>query len=418
MISADIVIIGGGASGLTAAVTAKETSPQSRVIVLERLMRTGKKIIASGNGKCNLSSDELSPARYHGSFDAMKVINAMPDYKEFFTRKLGVVCMKGSEGREGGIYPRSNSSTTVLNALRLKLSSLGAEEMCEQEVKSIDVTGKNIIITTQSETFSCKRAIIAAGGYAGPSFGTDGTMLRILKGMGYRIAKICPAVAPLKASPEQLKGLKGVRVKGNISAVSDGKILRTEKGEIQFNDTSISGVCVFNLAYLWQEYEGKLGLSADLLPEYSFHDIVEYIADMRVSRRDAPLEELLTGIFPKNLAVYLVKNTLMRNMNDPVYTVTGKEAKLLAGRIKDLSFMVTGCSAWQNAQVTCGGVHASCIGEDLSSKLHKGLYFCGEILDVAGDCGGFNLQWAWSSGMLAGKSCAESLKGEKRDKNK
>lgn len=410
----DIAIIGGGASGLTAAISAKEACGSAKVTLIEKLPRVGKKLIATGNGKCNLSSLRLSEYNYHGSVDAMKVIREMPDHTAFFSDYLGVMCVNGSEGREGGVYPRSNSSATVLNALRLKLNELGVEELCDCEI--IDILPKNngFQLVAKNEVIICKRLIIATGGYAAPSFGTDGAIMRKLKDMGYKIAKICPAAAPLRVSPDKLKGLRGVRVKGEISAVSDKKVLRKEKGELQFNENNISGICVFNLAFLFSEYEGNLELRADLLPDISAEKLSEYLKKEVKKRRELPLEELLTGIFVKNLAVYLVKHSVNRPLTDKIGSLTNSEISAIITNIKSLGFEVTGCSPWQNAQTTMGGIHSSCVDEKLQSKLHEGLYLCGEILDTAGDCGGFNLQWAWSSGMLAGGSCGKSLKGAKK----
>lgn len=410
----DIAIIGGGASGYAAAVSAGETFPACDILIIERLFRTGKKIIASGNGKCNLSNRKISAENYHGTIDAMKIINKTPDYYEFFTEDMGVVCAFGSEGREGGIYPRSNSSTTVVNAFRLKLDSLGVREVCDFKVESITCQGDKYILKSKNDEIICKKIIVASGGYAGTSFGTDGTMLRMFRDMGYKVSKICPAVASLKVNPECIKGLKGVRVKGKISAVSCGKILRTEYGEMQFNENNISGICVFNLAYLFGDYEGKFTLRADLLPDMHHNDITEYLEKIREDRAENTLEELLTGIFVKNLAVWLVRNAIHKPLTEKISTLTDKELKKLTDMIKHLDFEVTGCSSWQNAQATYGGIHADCITENLESRLHKGIYFCGEILDTVGDCGGYNLQWAWSSGIWAGKKCAESLKGGRK----
>lgn len=410
MMYTDIAVIGGGASGFAAAITAARLSG-AKVTILERLSRTGKKIIATGNGKCNLSNKSLKPENYHGSVDAMKIINQTPDWYEFFTKGMGVICVSGSEGREGGIYPRSNTATTVVNALRLTAHSLGVEEVCDFDVKSISGNDNNYIIKSKDDTVICRKIIVACGGYAAPSFGTDGSVIRIFKEMGYKTSKVCPAVASLRVSPDRIKGLKGVRVKGKISAVSGGKILRTEYGEMQFNENNISGICVFNLAYLFQEYEGKLMLRADLLPDMEKNDITEYLGKIKKIRSGYSLEETLTGIFPKNLAVYLVKNTLQRPLTEKIETLSDSEIKKLAEIMKCLEFEVTGCSPWQNAQATCGGIHADCVTENLESKIDKGIYFCGEILDTVGDCGGYNLQWAWSSGIWAGMHCAESLKG-------
>lgn len=410
----DIAIIGGGASGYSSAVSASETFPACDIVILEKLFRTGKKIIATGNGKCNLSNKSISAKNYHGSVDAMKIISKTPDYYEFFTEGMNVICVSGSEGREGGIYPKSNSSTTIVNAFRLKLEALGVREICDFDVKSIDYHDNRYIIKSKNDEVICKKIIVASGGYAGQSFGTDGAVMRIFKDMGYKISKICPAVASLKVSPESLKGLKGVRAKGKISAISCGKTLRTEYGEMQFNENNISGICVFNLAYLFQEYEGKLSLQADLLPDMSHNELTEYLEKVRADRAENSLEELLTGIFVKNLAVYLVKKAVQRPVTEKILTLTDKELKKLTEIIKKLEFEVTGCASWQTAQATCGGIHADCITENLESRLHKGIFFCGEILDTVGDCGGYNLQWAWSSGIWAGKKCAEALKGGRK----
>lgn len=408
----DIAVIGGGASGLVSAISAKMTNPELDVIVIEKLAKTGKKIIASGNGKCNLSNINISEYNYHGSVNAMKIINEMPSYKEFFTDILGVLCVTGSEGRTGGVYPRSNSSATVLNALRLKMQELNITELCECEIKGISPVKAGYELAHKSGVICCKKLVIASGGYAGPSFGTDGSIMRLLKNMEYATSKICPAVAPLRVNMEMLKGLKGVRVKGEVSAVSGNKILRTEKGELQFNENNISGICVFNLAYLFQKYEGKLSLRIDLMPDISIDELAEYLTFLRRSRADLPLEEFLTGAFVKNLAVYLVKKSINRPLTDKISTLKNTEMFSLMSNIKSLEFEVTGCSSWQNAQVTMGGIVASQVDENLQSKKHKGMYFCGEILDVAGDCGGYNLQWAWSSGILVGRKVADDGKSK------
>ena len=409
----DVAIIGGGASGYASAITTARISG-AKVTIIERLSRTGKKIIATGNGKCNLSNKSLKAENYHGSVNAMKIINNTPDWYEFFTEGMGVMCVYGSEGRTGGIYPRSNTATTVLNALRLTAQSLGVQEVCDTNIQAILQNNDNYILKSDGEDIICKKVIVACGGYAGTTFGTDGSMIRIFKEIGYKISKICPAVAPLRVSPDVLKGLKGVRIKGKISAVSGGKILRTEYGEMHFNENSISGICVFNLAYLFQEYEGRMSLRADLLPDMDKNAIISYLEKIREIRSGYSLEEILTGMFPKNLAVWLTKNILHRPLAEKTETLTDSEIKKLADVIKCLEFEVTGCSNWQNAQATCGGINAECITENLESKKHRGIYFCGEILDTVGDCGGYNLQWAWSSGIWVGMKCAESLKGGRK----
>lgn len=415
-LNTDIAIIGGGASGLAAAIGASETNSAASVAIAERLNKTGRKLLATGNGHCNLSNRNLTEKSYRGSVkNVMEIIGKTPSAEEFF-RSLGVLCTSDGQGR---MYPYSNSAASVLNALRLRTSELGVQELCGFEVKEITEKNGGFILRSATGEIGCRRVIVAAGGYAAPAFGTDGSMTGILRKMGYQTAKLCPAVAPLRVRPDKLRGLKGVRVKGRVSAVSEGKILREETGEIQFTENSLSGICVFNLAALFSRYEGRFALRADLVPDMSMKKLEEYLCCVQYLRREYPLEELLTGLFVKNLAVYLVKNSLGRPLTDKISTLKQRELQQLARTIKSLEFEVSGCSPWQNAQSTSGGIHGSCVEETLRSKLHKGIYFAGEILDVDGDCGGYNLQWAWSSGLWAGKNCAESLRsGGNHDKNK
>lgn len=407
---ADIGIIGGGASGLAAAIGAAESDTSASIIIAERLDRTGKKILATGNGRCNLSNKKITAEAYHGTVKSlMTIIDNTPSAEDFFSG-LGVLCTADSQGR---MYPYSNSAATVLNALRLRISQLDVKEVCNFEVKKILPEKDGYILSSDNSEIKCRRIIIAAGGYAAPSFGTDGSVTHLLKDMGYKTSKICPAVAPLRVNPKSVRGLKGVRVKGNISAVSGDKILRTEKGEIQFTENTVSGICVFNLAYLFSEYEGRLSLRADLMPDMSLNELEEYLFCIQGMRYNSCIQELLTGLFASNIAGYIIRNTLAdRTSEDKISSLKYNEIRSIAAKIKCLEFEVTGCSPWQNAQATSGGVHGRSVDEKLESRLHKGMYFCGEILDTDGDCGGYNLQWAWSSGLWAGRNCALSLKTE------
>ena len=231
----------------------------------------------------------------------------------------------------------------------------------------------------------------------------------MFRDMGVKTEKICPAVAPLRVSKEELKGLKGVRVHGRVTAFSGNTVLAEESGEIQFTESAISGICVFNLAWLFSEYEGKLSLSADLMPEMSLKQIERIIEETAEKRALFTLEELLNGIFVKNLAVYIVKKAVKRPLNDLISTLTKNEISEIAFLIKSMTFKVTGCSSWQNAQVTSGGIAGSEVDENLCMKKFCDIYLAGEILDVDGLCGGYNLEWAWSSGMMAGRCSAKEL---------
>ena len=240
----DIAVIGGGASGFAAAIEAKTALPKARVVILEKLDRVGRKILATGNGRCNLSNINLSADHYHGSVkNVMRIIGATPSAKEFFG-SIGVICTADTKGR---IYPKSNSAATVLSALRLRAEELYISERCNFEATFIESTNDGFRIHSASgEKFPCRRVIVAAGGYAAPQFGTDGSVIRLLRSKGCHTTKICPAVAPLRVRPELLKGLKGVRAKGRVMAYSAGRLLKEEVGEIQFTENALSGICVFN----------------------------------------------------------------------------------------------------------------------------------------------------------------------------
>ena len=405
----DIAVIGGGAAGLAAAIEAKTAMPKAKVVILEKLDRVGKKLLATGNGKCNLSNINLSSEHYHGSVrNAMRIISSTTSAKDFFG-SMGVVCTADKQGR---IYPRSGSAATVLSALRLRMEELGVETRCGFEVNFIESTPKFFRISgSAGEKYPCRRIIVAAGGYAAPQFGTDGSVIRLLRSKGCHTTKICPAVAPLRVRPELLKGLKGVRAKGRVTAYSGGRFLKEEAGEIQFTESALSGICVFNMAHLISNYDGKLTLRLDLAADMETEQLAGYLRVIQYQRSKHTVEELLTGIFQRSLALWLVKNGLKRNMTDEISTLRDNELIQLARFIKAVDFDVISSASWKEAQVTSGGISGDCVDERLQLRSEKGIFLCGEILDVDGDCGGYNLQWAWSSGIAAGRNCADSLRG-------
>ncbi|HNZ98683.1 MULTISPECIES: aminoacetone oxidase family FAD-binding enzyme [Ruminococcus] len=405
----DIAVIGGGASGFAAAIEAKTALPKAKVVILEKLDRVGRKILATGNGRCNLSNINLSADHYHGSVkNVMRIIGATPSAKEFFG-SIGVICTADTKGR---IYPKSNSAATVLSALRLRAEELCISERCNFEATFIESTNDGFRIHSASgEKYPCRRVIVAAGGYAAPQFGTDGSVIRLLRSKGCHTTKICPAVAPLRVRPELLKGLKGVRAKGRVMAYSAGRLLKEEVGEIQFTDNALSGICVFNMAHLFSQYEGKLKLRLDLAADMDAEQLEGYLRVIQYQRSRQTTEELLTGIFPRNLSSYITKRALGKPLTVLISELRDSDLRQVVQLIKCLEFDVTGTAPWKDAQVTSGGISGECVDERLQLRSEKGIFLCGEILDVDGDCGGYNLQWAWSSGILAGRSCADSLRG-------
>lgn len=407
IIKTDIAVIGGGASGIAAAIEAKRTSPKLKVVIAERLDRVGRKILVTGSGRCNLTNRSITPEDYHGTVSNVTDIIGRTQNTEEFFRNLGVLCCADSEGR---VYPYSFSAASVLTALRLKLKADGTEEICGFCAVSIEKSKNGYTVTAEDgRKILCRKIIAACGGYASPANGTDGKAMKMFRDMGVKTEKICPAVAPLRVNPDDIKGLKGVRVHGRVTAVSGGRELYSEQGEIQFTENAVSGICVFNLAWFFRDYEGKLSVKADLMPEYSEKQVKEIISETVRSRAGLPLEELLNGIFVKNLAVYIMKKSLGRPLTDSISDLGDRETGILASYIKNMEFRITGCSSWQNAQVTCGGISGTAVNRQLQLVSDQGIYFAGEILDTDGKCGGYNLEWAWSSGMWAGRNCAQSF---------
>lgn len=413
IINTDVLIIGGGASGLAAAITLKQINPQLNVTIAERLSRTGKKILATGNGRCNLGNINISNEYYHGSVkNYMDIIESTPHTDDFF-KSLGLYCVNDDMGR---MYPYSNTATSVLTVLRNKLSEYNVTEICDFNAQIIEKCKNKFKVHNENTYIIANKLLITAGGCAGnTAFGTDGSMLKLLKQLGHKITPLYPAIAPLNVKNDELKGLKGVRVKGIASAYSDGKKIASEKGEIQFNECSLSGICIFNLSYLYAIYGNHLKISLDLCPDKNYSDITDILYELRKINKDNILEHYLIGLFNKNIAAYIIKKA-EKKQTDKIYSITNQDIKKIASLIKSLEFSVTDQSDWKNAQVTYGGISGESVDSNLQSTVMKNIYFAGEILDVDGLCGGYNLTWAWSSAIYAARKIAESF-GGKNGKN-
>ncbi len=400
----DIAIIGGGASGLVAAISAKRTAPDSRVCLLERLPRVGKKLLATGNGRCNLTNDNMNRSFFNGS--CTKFYNIIENFntKEFF-ESLGLMCTSDSEGR---VYPMSNTASSVLDALRLEAEKLGIEIICDFPVKDIK---NGYVISSDNGTVSAKSVILCGGGLSQPPLGSDGSLLRISKNMGIKVTKLAPALTAVKTDLNLVKSLKGLRVHGNATLYCDDKPLKSEYGEIQFNEGVLSGICIFNLSTCFTEGK-KHYITLDLLPEKNWKKIENTLINIQNIRSDAPLEDFLSGILHKRLGNLIIKNSVDYKLNEPCSVLKKSDINEIAGQIKSLRFPVTGLQGFEKSQVTSGGIHADELNGQLMSKKYKGLYFCGEMLDIIGLCGGYNLTFAFASGFFAGKNAAEFIKGK------
>lgn len=406
----DIAVIGGGASGLAAAIEAKRYGGDNcRVAVIEKNARLGKKILATGNGRCNLgNTEEEKSCHYHGScVDLIEPLFDQFEGSENFFRSLGLICKVDS----GRLYPYSNHAASVLDALQYELQQLDAEIFTDSEVISIKPYKKYWDIVGSNRRFISKKIIISCGGKAAPSTGSDGSFYRILKSLGHSWNQLRPALCPVLVDREQVRELKGLRVYGKVSICSSNNdIVKSDIGEIQFTDTSLSGICIFNLAAFADKDD--MHISIDFLPDLSEDEVRTLLWSIYMQRSSWKIEDMLSGIFQKKLCMALIREIGISNSSDmPVYVLDNDNIERLVKTIKSFRFNVLGLGNWNQSQVTSGGIKRNEIKSSLESEINSGLFFSGEILDIAGECGGYNLAWAWCSGVLAAHNAVDALKG-------
>lgn len=404
-----ILIVGGGASGLAAALAAAQTDPSAEIIVLEGLDRVGKKILATGNGKCNLTNSNLSPAHYHSSQPERlaEFLEAMPTTRTLdFFRSLGLFCAEEEMGR---IYPNSRQASTVLDVLLNGLRRRQVQVLTGVKIKSAEQLERGFRLTAEDgRTFFADAVILTAGGRAAPKQGTDGSGFALARQLGHSYVTPYPCLVPLKCAEPVLKGLKGVRAHGTVTLERNGAVLGQENGEIQFTDYGLSGIPLFQLSCLLGREPAGAELCVDLLPDWSEEKLLSELRRQAKLDRSAALENFLPGLIHKKLLYALMKQANLSPLSRKVSSVKEQELRMLAKLLKYWRFHVTGTQGWEQAQVTGGGVPLAEIAADFSSQRCPGLYLAGEVLDVVGDCGGYNLHWAWCSGMIAGTAAAKA----------
>lgn len=400
-----VLIIGGGASGLMAAITAKGLEPSVQVIIAERLDRVGKKILAAGNGRCNFSNINTATEKYYGK-DPSFVNNAL---KEFtvedtvnFFNEIGIF---PREERGGRLYPYSLQASSVLDALRTKCALLGVDILTNKTVKEITVKkGALRAVFENGERLRADRIILAAGGCASPALGSDGSGLELLKMLGHTITPLSPALVQVKTDTRQIKGLSGIKIEGSAALIQGDRVIASDSGEILFTDYGLSGPPIFQLSAKMPFKKG-LSISLDLMSEYSLRQVYEILEGRKNTLRDLTMEGFFNGLLNKRLGNLITRAAGIEKLSFKVCDIDKDMLWAMARLIKDYKIDVTGLNGFKNAQVTAGGVLTREFSSfTMQSRLVEGLYCCGEIFDIHGDCGGFNLQWAWSSGYLAGKS--------------
>ncbi len=395
-----VLIIGGGASGMMAALTAAE-DPRNTVTLLERQSRVGRKLLATGNGRCNLSNLHASEAHYHGNDPtfvrrALEYFN-VEDTLAFF-RSLGLLTVAEDSGK---IYPFSDQANSVVDVLRFALEQRGVDVRCGCEVLSIGKKARGYTIKTAEESFYCDKLILACGGAAGSKLGGTDWGYKLLGSLGHSVTRLRPSLVQIKTDVTLTKGLKGVRADAGITLKRDGQTVATNAGEVQFTDFGISGPATFELSRVVTG--GEQVLLLDLLRPWEEAAVLDMVRQKCAAFPALAGEELLTGILHNRLGKIVLKASGVE-IAEKLEAYQEKDLQKIVHTIKYFPMTVTGVMGLELAQVTAGGVPTSEFRPDtLESRLNPGLYATGEVLDIDGDCGGYNLQWAWSSGRLAGK---------------
>ena len=397
-----VLIIGAGASGMTAALTAARAG--HGVTLFERQARVGRKLSATGNGRCNLTNTGADASHYHGE-DPDFVRPAL----EMFTVQDALAMFRGiglitREEYGGRVYPLSNSAASVTDTLRFALEAEGVRLAAGDRVRSLERRGGVFAVTTESGArHEGEAAIVACGGLAGEKLGGGKDGYELLKSLGHTRTPLYPALAQICTAPEFPRALKGVKADCAMRLLRGRETLAESAGEALFAETGVSGPAAFDLARTVSTAGDGLTLSLDLLRGLSFG---EALAHLRARAERAPqltAGELFIGAVPNRLARMLAKYAGLRQ-DAPAASLDAKALKALAGAAKNFALPVRGTEGFANAQVTAGGIKTSEFDPaTLRSRIVPGLYACGEVLDIDGDCGGYNLQWAWSSGHLAGR---------------
>ena len=401
------MIVGGGAAGLMAAVAAAESG--AHVTILEHMPRVGKKILSTGNGRCNLTNLVLDGSCYRCGQETfpMEVIGRFPVEETLkFFRRLGVVTVN----RDGYVYPASGQAQTVLDALREKVDSLGVKTVCDCNIKTLSKEKGHFTAGTSQGTFNGDFLILSAGSMAAKNTGSDGSGYDLARSFGHKIIKPLPALVQLRCDGSFFKSVSGVRTEAAVSLVSEGKVLASDRGELQLTDYGISGIPVFQVsryAALALDQKKKVHAVLDFYPAAGEDGMTGLLKEQKHWLSDRTAGSFLNGIFNKKLALLFLKKAGIRP-EFPVRELTKRDLLKLCEIIKEFSVPVSAVNPFEQAQVCMGGVKTSQIDPStMESRLTEDLYLAGEILDVDGICGGYNLQWAWSSGYLAGKSAAE-----------
>lgn len=397
----DVAIIGGGAAGLVAAIAAKRADSGSSVVIIERLDRVGKKIAVTGNGRCNICNLQLDKSHYYGKDTdfVAKVFNKFgkDDIISFFD-SIGVPII----AEENRLFPRSLQAGSVVDALRFECDESGITTLCNKTVTDIKKKTSSYEILTDSGTFCAEKVILASGGLAGGiKLGCDKTVFSIASKLGIGSAKLLPAIVQLKCENSVSKQLKGIKVNAKVKLKQGERLIKDDFGEVLFCDYGLSGPPIMQLSTHAKE---GYTVSLDLMPDECRNTVCRMLNERAFRFGQRPLSEFLTGMINKRLGQVVIKLCGL-SLSEQVCTLRAIDITNIAQMLKCFDFKVVGNCGFSNAQATLGGILTDNFSPDsMECKKHKGLFAAGELLDVCGDCGGYNLSFAFASGFIAGKN--------------
>ena len=395
----DLLIVGAGPSGIACAIETKRNYPNKNILVVDRMKEIGKKIKATGNGKCNIGNENLNGNMYNNVEFVNEVIKQFPlvDYKKFLS-SLGIIVKNDSEGR---LYPYSESSNQVVELLSNSLKRLNINVSLGDDITKVEkvnncykVYGKNI--------YEAKKIVFATGGASYPSLGSNGLIIKEFEKFQIKYNKFLPSLTSLKAD---VLGLEGVRAKGLVKLIVNNKIVHSESGEIQFKKGGISGIVIMNISSVMNHnFIKKATLSVDFLYQYKFSELEVIVNNIINNMKEAYVDELFIGLLNKELYKSCLVQSLVNYKSRKVKELSKEEIRSIIRSIKDYKINVNGLYDFENIQVSSGGILLNEINNDFSLKKANNLYAIGELLDIDGYCGGYNLYFAFASGYLVGKN--------------
>ena len=394
-----IGIIGAGASGMAAALAAAENE-NVQVILMERQARVGRKLSATGNGRCNLTNLHASHQGYYGE-DAGFAASALIRYDVADTlnwfKSLGLYTVSEESGR---VYPYSDQANSVVDVLRFALDKSNIQLLTGFEVKKVKKTDSGFRVESADEVIFCDKLIVACGGLAGTKLGGSMAGYQLLRSFGHKCTKLRPTLVQLKSSWNGCASLKGVRANCHVQILHDGSLHSESCGELQFTDYGLSGPVIFEVSRDACQGRGNWVCKLDFLPNIAMEALRTELLRRRSTSWNA--EDLLTGILHNRLGRILTQSVGIKG-TWKIAELRDDEIDAACSAVKNFEAPLTETMGMDAAQVTAGGIFTSEFDSaTMESRLIPGLYACGEVLDIDGDCGGYNLQWAWSSGRLAG----------------